>query len=1077
MKFLKKLTAAALSLTLLPVFPARAQGSADYARIEFGASYTPTMTNIKNYTTVGDTGTTLHPMRVGGRWGHSTNKDKSLGKGLSYGVLLDIDDDFMHNLPAGTGVKLTIEYWDGVHPVFPGDFDADKSDTFARLRAHYDSNGTGDQISVDGDAITHLTPDFVVRTRDKWNKAIFILDDFKAGNGIMNRWDIEVTDWGGSVNVARDVIYRSITVEYYDAGDDMPLELSDSLNLGVSGNFEDIEKAELTLSVPMENTSGDAIKVSWDFEIYNENNILIDNFDHTCALAANEKRTDSVTFANPGLCGVYEIRAVASAELENGDIVTKYMGDENFSVAHISKVGEGNDNLGINVHSVGGGYGNIEEIADVLSMAGFGWIREANQWRMTKNSSGDWVVSDGVKSDFEYVKSKGIKVLMQLWGPMYAWENGSTAGKIPTTDGDREIFEKWCEDLAKQLNGKIDAYEIFNEPPSTMFPSGFEGDKGAEYVKALELAYTALKKANSSIPVVGPVTATQLGEDTEFTKQVYAAGGGDYLDIHSTHRYPYTGTLYVKELLTSSGRETEETVITNSADGVTPPEEMWLTEFGYTTPNKLADGGDTGGSADPWGNTYWNSYFGLGYYDSVPRRTQAQGLALGYAVTHGFDNSFDKLFVHHAIDFTDPTNSEHSWGVMNSYSGADGYTPYSAKPSLVATAAFNHFIDDSSVVKGILDKDCDGKNDWNRRYAIWFDNSKNTKFGKDVIYVQTEIATEAEMTLSVGATSVEVFDIYGNSLGTMKSTTGVYELRASIEPYYLVGDFTKCEEAGAVSAALVSAPTLDKHVVKDCKRGDSVTFTLSGLKTGDSVDVIGFEAVSISGSTVTIKTPDIYEGRAYGFIRVKDSSGNLRGALPIELWIPDPALYLSTNETGIDIYGLAARGGDDVSVIVTDDTGLPVALTQERAKESGVIDMRLEIPDADKTPLNLKLYNGGGVAISQQLVPNTQMWYTCLLNGDETVPAGINPSTLDENDELEFVLRISGATGTPKLTLYGACYDGDGKLVYLDSDSTDDTFGGSDTLTIKVNPGDAETIRLFVWDGDNVPVKKVTNIN
>lgn len=1071
MNFFKKLTAIALSAVLLPVIPAGASAG-DCAKIEFGASYTPTLTNIKNYTTVGDTGTTLHPVRVGGRWGHSTNKDTSLGKGRSYGVLLDIDDDFMYNLPAGTGVKLTIEYWDGVHPLFPGDFDSEKSDVFARLRAHYDSNGTGDKISVDGDGITHLTPDFVVRTRNKWNKAIFILDDFKAGNGIMNRWDIEVTDWGGSVNVARDVIYKSITVEYYDQKSDMPLEFSESMNFGVSGNFEDIQKEELTLNVPMKNTSDDAISVLWSFEIYDENNILTDSFSHAANLAANEKRTDSVTVKNPGLCGVYEIRAVASAELKNGDIVTKYMGDENFSVAHISKPGEGNDKLGVNVHSVGGGYGNVEEIADVLQMAGFGWVREANQNFGSKNSSGDWVLSDRVKNDFSYIKNKGIKVLMQLWGPVWKWENGSTAGKLPTTDGDREIFAKWCADIAKQLDGYVDAYEVFNEPATTMFPSDFDGDKGAEYVKALKLAYEAIKNVNSKIPVVGPVSATQLGESAEFTKQVYAAGGLDYLDIHSTHRYPYTGTLYVKELLTASGREQEETAIKSySSDGENPLDEMWLTEFGLNTENKLADGGDTGGSADPWDDEYWNKTFGLGYYDSVPRRTQARGLTLGYAVTHGFENSFDKLFVHHAIDFSDPTNSEHSWGVMNSYTGADGYTPYSAKPSLIATAAFNHFIDDTSTVKGMVDEDCAGKNDWNRRYAIWFDNSKNTKFTQDVIYVQSEIETESEMTLSVGAKSVEVYDIYGNSLGTMKSDSGVYKLRVTIEPFYLVGDFTKCEDAGTVSA-----PTLDKYRVKDCKRGDSVTFTVSGMNSGDTVDVVGFEAAGVSGSTVTIKTPDIYEGRAYGFIRVKDSGGNLRSALPIELWIPKPELYVTANETGLDIYGLAAHGGDDVSVIVTDDTGLPVALTQERAKESGVIDMKLEIPNADKTPLRLKLYNGS-VTISQQLVPNTQMWYTCLLNGDETVPAGINPSTLDADDELELLLKISGASGTPRLTLYGACYDGDGKLVYFDSDSTDDTFGGSDTLSIKVKPDGAETIRLFVWDGDNAPVKKVTSIN
>jgi len=1025
---------------------------------------------------VGDTGASLHPIQLNGDWGHSTNRDRSLGKGSSFGVLLDIDDEFMYNLPEGQSVLLTIEYWDGVHPQFPGDYNPETDKTFARIRAHYDSNGTGDKISVDGTGITHLTDDFHIRNRDKWNKVSFVIDDFKAGNGIMSNWDLEITDWGGSVNVARDVIYKSVRLEYYDKKSDAPLSLTDSINLGVPGNFEDIEKESFTLNIPMKNIAEDNISVFWKFEIRDENNIVIDEFNHSCSLSSLEERTDSVDFKNPGLCGVYTVKAYADVKYSNGDRISKYYGDENFSVAYISPVGNGNDTLGINVHALGGGYGDFKTITDVLSRAGFGWIREANGQNLTKASDGNWVVSDRMLEDLQYIEDKGINVLMQLWGPTWKWEHGTEGGCIPLTDGDRQMFGEWCEDLAAQVDGYVDAYEVFNEPGTTMFPDDFEGNKGEEYVKALKLAYEAIKAVNKDTPVVGPVSATQLGVSYEFTEQVYEAGGMDYLDIHSTHRYPYTGTLYIKELLTSVGREQEEKLIKEYAGGVNPFDGMWLTEYGHNTENKLTDGEGTGEVADPWDNPYWNSNFGLGYYDSVPRRTQARGLALGYAVTQGMENSFDKLFVHNAIDFWDITNSEHAWGVMNSYTGDEGYTPHSAKPSLVATAAFNHFIDDTSTVKSIIDEDLSGRNEWNRLFAIWFDNSANTKFDKDVIYLQTEIGESSDITLSLGCKSVDVYDIYGNKLGTMESAYGQYKLKASIEPYYLVGDFTSLSKG--ISFTNIS---VDSSIIKNCVAGENKTFTVSGMSSGDTFEAVGFETVSVASDSVTVKVPDIYEGRAYGHIKVLNSGGKLRAVLPVEFWIPDSELYITADEAELNIRGLAGLGGDDVTVLVTDKNNMPIGISQKRASEGGVIDFSLEIPDADNELMNLKVYNGS-LTIQQQIIPDFEMSYTYLLNGEFTSLSSIDISDLSEGDELQIKLNLTNNSGNanPELIFTCACYDEDGRLVNVETDTTDWADGNSDVLGITVPSeavSDISNIKLYVWDSVYNPVKKDININ
>ena len=860
-----------------------------------------------------------------------------------------------------------------------------------------------------------------------------------------------------------------------------PLTLANSINLGVPGNFEDIQKENLSLNIPMKNNSDDELSIVWTFEICDENNIIVHSFKHATSLEGSKQRTDTVSFKNPGICGVYEIKASVDVTLPNGKIISKYMGDENFSVAHISAEGQGNDDIGINVHAATGGHGDFKTLVDVLSRAGFGWIREADAQNHNKNSSGEWDAGDIFMSNIKYVHEKDMKLLVQLWGPRWNWENGTSSGNIPLNDADRQQFADWCEDLARQTNGYVDAFEIFNETRSTMFPKDYSGNMGEEYTKSLKVAYEAIKGVNSSIPVVGPVTANQNQEDKDFERQVYAAGGLNYMDIYSTHRYPYIGTPYVKELMTYAGRDLEEEIINEYASGSNSLDGMWLTEYGHNTENKLADGEDTGGIAHPWDDAYWDETFEIGYYDSVPRRTQAHGLALGYAITQGFSNSFDKMFVHNAIDFSDLTNSEHAWGVMNSYTGAEGYTPYSAKQSLVATAAYNHFIDDTSTVKGTISVDQDHHGDWNQLHAIWFGNSNNTKFNKDVIYLQTEIGEYVNVTLNVGCTSLDIYDMYGNKLGTMASSNGKYKLKAASEPYYLVGDFNKLSRESGLSEMFTTYPSVSNNVIKNCVQGETKTFNVSGVSNVASIEAVGFENISSTSSSVTVKVPDIYEGRAYGHVKVLNADGTIQAILPVEMWIDNPELYVRTNDTGLNIRGLAGSGEDDITVVVTNENDTMIGLAQKRATDGGVIDMSLAIPDVDKERCSVKINNGRTV-LQQQLIPDLQLSYVCKINGEVVPLSALDTSDFTNDDKLEITLNLKNNTGNenPDISLYGACYNSEGVLKYFASDSTNGTFwngGNSMSLTIQIKKKSADALRLFVWDNNYTPVRRITNID
>ena len=1056
------IAAAAMAVTSQNLVFAKAK---NYAMIEFGYGE-PVLTNIAKWMPVGATNAKMKATYAGGDWGYSTDRGNKLGLGGNYGVLIDIDDSFMKNVEPGQKVKLTIDYWDGVHPSMPGDY-AEGDELYARIRTHYDSNGTGDRIPQDGDGITHLTEDIKVRNRGIWNRAEFILDDFKAGNGILNSWDLEVTDWGGQINLARNVIYKSIKVEPVAVTDEDALALTDRISLGVPGNIESMEKDQFSLSIPMQNTSKKKISVDWSFDVYNENNNLIDTFGYTCTLAAGEKRTDTKAFQNPKRYGVYSIAATASVRI--GDqAYTKSFGSENFSVMVYNS--DRNDDLGVNVHVIGGGLGGTKPVIESIQNAGIGWVREASHQSLTyQESTNTWTMNQKQLEDLKYISESGIKVLLQIWGPRSVYYDGNS--DIPLTDSDLIKFKSWCEAIVAATHEYVDVYEVFNEPSTTMFASDFTGNQGEAYTKALKIAYDAVKAVDPSIPVAGLVSSDW---ESNFIRQAYAAGAYNYMDIFTGHKYPFQGTLYSQELLTKSGKEPLVSLTREYTDK--EYDGYWATEYGLNSYNRLVEGEHTGKSAAPWGDEVWNTTFKMGYEHFMPRRAQARGLVLGYAVTQGMENSFDKLFVHNVIDFSDQTEYEHNWGLLNSYTGMNGYTPYSAKQGLVATAAYNHFIDDTSVVAGFLNEDLPRKNEWNKLMAFWFDNSGNPEFDRDVIMVQSEIKESAYATLSLGCPELEVYDMYANLLGTMRSENGIYSLNVSHEPYYLVGDFSELSYQGVATETrsdgkVYTVLPIRETTCEDCVPDSTSSFSLSNLSAGDQVIADGLEISSISGNVVTLKVPHLYTERAYGHIKVLDETGTLKFYTTVELRMQIPELFVSVGRDEITVSSMAETGGNDSAVLATDSEENIIGIGQKRAKESGIIEYTMEIPDIASRSCNLRLYNGTSI-FSQQLLPGFEYAYTCYLNGTPVSFYQLTAADLSAQDQLMIRLKLTNRTGAenPKLMLAGAFYDENGRLISAYADRTDGWENGQETLTFTMTATEnMKQMKFFVWDQNQRP--------
>ena len=83
--------------------------------------------------------------------------------------------------------------------------------------------------------------------------------------------------------------------------------------------------------------------------------------------------------------------------------------------------------------------------------------------------------------------------------------------------------------------------------------------------------------------------------------------------------------------------------------------------------------------------------------------------------------------------------------------------------------------------------------------------------------------------MDLGVNKIKTMDLYGNITGELQSENGVYDLHATFEPMYLLGSFTKLEEAEPT----VTITDGRQYAAND----DYVTFTLMDEKKRDNLVV------------------------------------------------------------------------------------------------------------------------------------------------------------------------------------------------------------------------------------------------
>lgn len=293
----------------------------------------------------------------------------------------------------------------------------------------------------------------------------------------------------------------------------------------------------------------------------------------------------------------------------------------------------------------------------LMQEAGVRWVRY------------DWLIhkftSDGVTFNFsiydnivDRALSHGIKTVALInqfdyYTPAYAQRPGYTGGnKLITT----EAYEELCTQLATHFDGRVDLWELGNEPGGSTF-WGNQPPNAANFVNWYQKpGYEAIKAVNpDNVVLTAGLTGGWGGGDGVggidlYLNKMYIAGAHGYFDGLAIHPYSRPNPPDFSSLTDC------KVVMANYGDGNLP---VYVTEVGWPT---------------------------VGQY-SVSEEVQAEFITQMYEMVVSGDFQYVKLICYYDFknDGVSDVYNEDNYGIVRNEAHP---LPYSRKPAYAALKAF-----------------------------------------------------------------------------------------------------------------------------------------------------------------------------------------------------------------------------------------------------------------------------------------------------------------------------------------------------------------------------------------------------
>ena len=158
--------------------------------------------------------------------------------------------------------------------------------------------------------------------------------------------------------------------------------------------------------------------------------------------------------------------------------------------------------MGIQLHLPNQDMGGVMQRAQELNMA---WAKQQIEWSAYEPTAGavNWTPIDQM---IEAMEAADVNILVSV-ASAPDWARDSSQEKGPPTD--YQTFANFVGAMAERYEGRIQAYEIWNEQNLRREWNTPRGISAASYVEMLRLAYTAIKSADpAAIVVTGGLAPT-----------------------------------------------------------------------------------------------------------------------------------------------------------------------------------------------------------------------------------------------------------------------------------------------------------------------------------------------------------------------------------------------------------------------------------------------------------------------------------------------------------------------------------------------------------------------------------------
>ncbi|MCL6647367.1 MAG: cellulase family glycosylhydrolase [Chloroflexi bacterium] len=180
---------------------------------------------------------------------------------------------------------------------------------------------------------------------------------------------------------------------------------------------------------------------------------------------------------------------------------------------------------------------------DRAKRMGFNWVKLIGSWKAVQPTSRETFTWQALDADIERATTRGMRILLRVDEPP-AWATGTDARNAPPLDD--TALADFLAAVAARYRGKIQAYEIWNEPNTSLEWGGRPPDP-AKYVRMLRALYPKVKAADpNAILVTGGLATTgdagtgrEAWGDLTYLRALYENGARGFFDAIGSH--PYSG--------------------------------------------------------------------------------------------------------------------------------------------------------------------------------------------------------------------------------------------------------------------------------------------------------------------------------------------------------------------------------------------------------------------------------------------------------------------------------------------------------------------------------------------------------